>query len=36
MPFQPDTPDLPHDGPLREDVTRLGAMVGQMVAEQRG
>ncbi|MGC1547760.1 MAG: phosphoenolpyruvate carboxylase, partial [Rhodanobacter sp.] len=27
---------LPHDGPLREDVHRLGAMVGQMLAEQGG
>ncbi|HEX5304479.1 MAG TPA: phosphoenolpyruvate carboxylase [Dyella sp.] len=36
MPFQPETPDLPHDAPLREDVSRLGAMVGQMLAEQRG
>lgn len=27
---------LPHDGPLREDVGRLGAMVGQMLAEQGG
>ncbi|MEW5836987.1 MAG: phosphoenolpyruvate carboxylase [Pseudomonadota bacterium] len=36
MPFQPDTPDLPHDAPLREDVSRIGAMVGQMLAEQRG
>jgi len=36
MPFQPDTPDLPYDAPLREDVSRIGAMVGQMLAEQRG
>ena len=36
MPFQPETPDLPHDAPLREDVSRIGAMVGQMLAEQRG
>ncbi|HET6433400.1 phosphoenolpyruvate carboxylase [Dyella sp.] len=36
MSFQPETPDLPHDGPLREDVSRIGAMVGQMLAEQRG
>ncbi|WP_250627424.1 phosphoenolpyruvate carboxylase [Pinirhizobacter soli] len=27
---------LPHDGPLREDVRRLGALVGQMLAEQEG
>ena len=27
---------LPHDGPLREDVSRLGAMVGRMLAEQKG
>jgi phosphoenolpyruvate carboxylase len=27
---------LPHDGPLREDVSRLGAMVGRMLAEQGG
>ena len=27
---------LPHDGPLREDVGRLGAMVGRMLAEQGG
>jgi phosphoenolpyruvate carboxylase len=27
---------LPHDGPLREDVGRLGAMVGRMLAEQSG
>jgi len=27
---------LPHDGPLREDVGRLGAMVGKMLAEQGG
>jgi len=27
---------LPHDGPLREDVRRLGALVGQMLAEQGG
>ena len=25
---------LPHDDPLREDVRRLGALVGQMLAEQ--
>jgi phosphoenolpyruvate carboxylase len=27
---------LPHDDPLREDVHRLGAMVGRMLAEQGG
>ena len=27
---------LPHDGPLRDDVSRLGAMVGRMLAEQGG
>jgi phosphoenolpyruvate carboxylase len=27
---------LPHDGPLREDVGRLGSMVGRMLAEQGG
>ncbi len=27
---------LPHDDPLREDVGRLGAMVGRMLAEQGG
>ena len=27
---------LPHAGPLREDVSRLGAMVGRMLAEQGG
>ena len=27
---------LSHDGPLREDVSRLGAMVGRMLAEQDG
>ena len=27
---------LPHDGPLREDVGRLGTMVGRMLAEQGG
>ncbi|QAU24918.1 phosphoenolpyruvate carboxylase [Dyella sp. M7H15-1] len=27
---------LPHDEPLREDVHRLGAMVGRMLAEQGG
>jgi len=27
---------LPHDGPLRDDVRRLGALVGQMLAEQGG
>src|SRR5258707_477327 len=27
---------LPHDAPLREDVRRLGALVGEMLAEQLG
>jgi phosphoenolpyruvate carboxylase len=27
---------LPHDGPLREDVHRLGMLVGRMLAEQEG
>ena len=27
---------LPHDGPLREDVHQLGALVGRMLAEQGG
>ena len=27
---------LPHDGPLREDVHRLGILVGRMLAEQEG
>ena len=36
MPVQPEHHDLPHDAPLREDVSRLGAMVGQMLAEQCG
>jgi phosphoenolpyruvate carboxylase len=31
-----DTDYLPHDGPLREDVGRLGQLVGQMLAEQGG
>jgi phosphoenolpyruvate carboxylase len=31
-----DTDFLPHDGPLREDVHRLGSMVGRMLAEQGG
>ena len=31
------TPEfLPHDGPLREDVHRLGVLVGRMLAEQEG
>lgn len=36
MPVQSDHLDLPHDAPLREDVSRIGAMVGQMLAEQCG
>ncbi|MBP1473788.1 phosphoenolpyruvate carboxylase [Frateuria sp. MAH-13] len=31
-----DTDYLPHDGPLRDDVGRLGQLVGQMLAEQGG
>ncbi|MCX7513962.1 phosphoenolpyruvate carboxylase [Frateuria sp. STR12] len=31
-----DTDYLPHDGPLREDVGRLGRLVGRMLAEQGG
>jgi phosphoenolpyruvate carboxylase len=31
-----DNEFLPYDGPLREDVRRLGALVGQMLAEQGG
>ncbi|PWK82370.1 phosphoenolpyruvate carboxylase [Fulvimonas soli] len=31
-----DTDYLPHDGPLREDVNRLGTLVGRMLAEQGG
>ena len=27
---------LPHDGPLREDVRQLGAIVGDMLSEQQG
>ena len=27
---------LPHDGPLHDDVSRLGTLVGQMLAEQAG
>jgi len=27
---------LPHDGPLRDDVRRVGSMVGEMLAEQMG
>jgi phosphoenolpyruvate carboxylase len=36
MPAKRDTNDLPHDAPLREDVSRIGAMVGKMLAEQCG
>ncbi len=36
MPDHRDTEYLLHDGPLREDVSRLGAMVGKMLAEQGG
>jgi phosphoenolpyruvate carboxylase len=31
-----DVPLAPHDAPLREDVRRLGALVGQVLAEQEG
>ncbi|HET6632560.1 MAG TPA: phosphoenolpyruvate carboxylase [Rhodanobacteraceae bacterium] len=31
-----DIPALPHDAALREDVRRLGALVGEMLAEQGG
>src|SRR5690242_6815572 len=31
-----ETDYLPHDGPLREDVGRLGHLVGRMLAEQGG
>jgi phosphoenolpyruvate carboxylase len=31
-----ETEFLPHEGPLREDVRRLGTLVGQMLAEQGG
>ena len=31
-----DADYLPHDGPLREDVGRLGRLVGRMLAEQGG
>jgi phosphoenolpyruvate carboxylase len=31
-----ETEPLPHDGPLHEDVNRLGTLVGQMLAEQGG
>src|SRR5437899_2933345 len=38
MALQPrrDIEFLPHDAPLREDVRRLGALVGEMLAEQLG
>ena len=36
MPEQRQNEFLPPDGPLREDVNRLGAMVGRMLAEQVG
>jgi phosphoenolpyruvate carboxylase len=36
MPEQRQSEFLPPDGPLREDVNRLGAMVGRMLAEQVG
>ena len=31
-----DLPFLPHDDALRDDVRRLGALVGEMLAEQGG
>ena len=31
-----ETEPLPHDGPLHDDVSRLGTLVGQMLAEQGG
>lgn len=31
-----DVPTRPHDAPLREDVRRLGALVGEVLAEQGG
>lgn len=36
MPVHRDAEILPHDKPLHEDVSRLGAMVGRMLAEQDG
>ena len=36
MPENRDPEFLPTDGPLRDDVGRLGAMVGRMLAEQGG
>jgi phosphoenolpyruvate carboxylase len=33
---QRDVEFLPNDGPLREDVNRLGRIVGEMLAEQHG
>ncbi len=36
MPEQRQSEFLPPDGPLREDVNRLGAMVGRVLAEQAG
>jgi phosphoenolpyruvate carboxylase len=36
MPENREAEFLPHDNPLHEDVSRLGAMVGRMLAEQGG
>ena len=36
MPETRETESLPHDGPLHEDVNRLGTLVGLMLAEQGG
>ena len=36
MPASRETASLPHDGPLHEDVNRLGTLVGLMLAEQGG
>ncbi|MEP6898185.1 MAG: phosphoenolpyruvate carboxylase, partial [Rhodanobacter sp.] len=36
MPENREAEFLPHDKPLHEDVSRLGAMVGRMLAEQGG
>jgi phosphoenolpyruvate carboxylase len=36
MPENREAEFLPHDNPLHEDVSRLGAMVGRLLAEQGG
>jgi phosphoenolpyruvate carboxylase len=36
MPASREIASLPHDGPLHEDVNRLGTLVGLMLAEQGG